>query len=339
MPTVPTKGWIQQNGTHFFRPVLLMFCCIIGFVTTPPYTFISETQHDVRITMPDGTSIQISPVNAQTDRLTLESVAKQMSTPQSIPGTATPTPGSISQPAPVSPSGELMPVGDLPGWRQVFADDFTTDVPVGQFPGQVYGNKFTVYPDGTPDTAGQSGGSSGYYPSKVVSVSNGILNLYLHTENGVKMAAAILPVLPGNHLYGKYTIRFRSDAVQGFKVAWLLWPDSENWPQDGEIDFPEGNLSETIGAYMHHQNGTFGSDQDAYASQATFTSWHTTSIEWTPTQVKFILDGNVIGTSTSRIPSTPMHWVIQTKSCLVDCPSNATDGNVQIDWLTAYVSA
>ena len=27
-----------------------------------------------------------------------------------------------------SPSGEEMPVGDLPGWHQVFTDDFTTNV-------------------------------------------------------------------------------------------------------------------------------------------------------------------------------------------------------------------
>src|SRR5215472_1874929 len=33
-----------------------------------------------------------------------------------------------------SPSGEPMPVGDIPGWHQVFSDDFTTDVPLGSFP-------------------------------------------------------------------------------------------------------------------------------------------------------------------------------------------------------------
>jgi len=224
-------------------------------------------------------------------------------------------------------------------WKQIFAEDFNTDVPVGSFPGNVYGSKFTVYDDGTKDTAGQQGAPSRYYPSKVASVSNGVLNLYLHTENGTPMAAAILPVLPGNHLYGKYTIRFRSDALPGFKVAWLLWPDSENWPHDGEMDFPEGGLDGTIGAFMHYQNGTSGSDQDAYTSTATNTSWHTTSIEWSPKQVNFILDGQSIGTSTARIPDTPMHWVIQTESCLPTCPADTTAGNLQIDWMTAYSPA
>jgi len=161
-------------------------------------------------------------------------------------------------------TGQAMPDGDMPGWHQIFAEDFPIDVPVGSFPGSAYGSQFTVYADGTPDTAGQQGAPSRYYPSKVVSVRNGLLNMYLHTENGTPMAAAILPILPGNHLYGKYTLRFRSDALSGFKTAWLLWPDSENWPHDGEIDFPEGSLDDTIGAFLHPQNGRSGSDQDAY---------------------------------------------------------------------------
>jgi hypothetical protein len=233
-------------------------------------------------------------------------------------------------------TGQAMPSGDIPGWHQIFAEDFPTDTPIGSFPGPVYKSQFKVYRDGTPDTAGQQAAPSRYYPSKVVSVSNGLLNLYLHTEDETPMAAAILPILPGNHLYGKYTLRFRSDALEGFKVAWLLWPDSENWPHDGEIDFPEGSLNGTIGAFMHPQNGESGSDQETYSTGTTYNSWHTASIEWSPDKVNFILDDRLIGTSTDHIPDTPMHWVIQTESCLPTCPATTTAGNLQIAWLVAY---
>jgi hypothetical protein len=253
--------------------------------------------------------------------------------------TSTPTSTSTSTPAPIATPSGLSPTASNQGWKQIFAEDFKTDVPVGSFPGKVYGNEFTVYPDGTKDTAGQQGAPSRYYPSKVASVSNGMLNLYLHTENGTPMGAAILPVLPGNHLYGKYTIHFRSDALSGFKVAWLLWPDSENWPHDGEMDFPESSLNDTINAFMHYKGGTSGSDQDAYTTKTTYTSWHTTSIEWSPQKVNFILDGQLIGTSTAHIPDTAMHWVIQTEACLPSCPASSTAGNVQIDWLAAYSPA
>jgi beta-glucanase (GH16 family) len=235
-----------------------------------------------------------------------------------------------------------MPVGDQPGWRQVFTDDFSTDVQVGDFPdNNAYRSRWGVYPDGAKDTAGQKGGPSRYYPSKVVSIQNGLLSLDLHTENGTPMAAALLPELPGSadgqgQRYGKYTIRFRADPVAGYKTAWLLWPDSEAWPRDGEIDFPEGGLSGTISAFMHRQGGSSGGDQDAFSTSARYTSWHTASIEWTPTEVNFILDGQSIGRSTSRIPNTPMHWVIQTESSLTRTPDPAARGNVQIDWVAMY---
>ncbi|RKH74550.1 carbohydrate binding domain-containing protein [Corallococcus aberystwythensis] len=237
-----------------------------------------------------------------------------------------------------SPSGEPMPVGDLTGWRQVFTDDFTTNVPVGQFPAAV-SSKWGVYLDGWKDTSK----NGTYSPSKVVSIQNGVLNKYLHTENGVHRVAAVLPKIPGANASGglpagRYAVRFKADAVPGYKVAWLLWPDSEVWPRDGEIDFPEGDLDGTISGFMHRQNGTSGGDQDAASSSARFTSWHTAIIEWSPGRCRFILDGAVILDKTSRVPSTPMHWVLQTETDLSGTPpGNSAAGNVQIDWVAVWV--
>jgi beta-glucanase (GH16 family) len=235
-----------------------------------------------------------------------------------------------------------MPVGDIAGWHQIFSDDFTTSVPVGSFPGSVYAGKWTAYPDGWKDTSK----NGTYYPSKVLSVQNGVLNMYLHTENGIHMVSAPEPTLPGavGHegglLYGRYTVRFRADSVPGYKTAWLLWPDSETWPQGGEMDFPEGDLTGTIDAFMHWQNGTSGSSQDAYSTNATYASWHTATIEWLPTSVTFVLDGQVIGRSTSNIPNTPMHLVLQTETSLNGvAPANSAAGNVQIAWVAAYTPA
>jgi beta-glucanase (GH16 family) len=233
------------------------------------------------------------------------------------------------------PSGETMPVGDIPGWHQIFTDDFTTDVPLGSFPSAV-STKWSAYPDGWKDTSK----NGTYYSSKVVSISNGVLNQNVHTENGIHMVSAIMPKLPSGakgQLYGRYVIRFRSDSVPGYKTAWLLWPDSETWPRDGEIDFPEGNLNKTISAFMHKQNATSGSDQDAYSTSVTYSAWHTAVIDWGPDKTNFILDGNTIGTSTSRIPNTSMHYVIQTETALDGTvPTDLASGNVQIDWVAVY---
>jgi beta-glucanase (GH16 family) len=135
-------------------------------------------------------------------------------------------------------------------------------------------------------------------------------------------------------------MRFRADPLPGYKTAWLLWPTSDTWPRDGEIDFPEGDLNSTICGFMHHMNGTSGSDQDGACSGSTYSGWHTAVLEWTPLACRFILDGKVLMAPTSMIPSTPMRWVLQTETALGSVvPSDSTAGHVQVDWVAAYSPA
>ena len=109
------------------------------------------------------------------------------------------------------------------------------------------------------------------------------------------------------------------------------------WPRDGEIDFPEGEFDGTIYAFMHRQGATTGSDQDAFATSARWTDWHTATLEWTPSAVRFYLDGKLIGTSTNRIPNTPMRWVIQNETTLSGfLPSSTTQGHVQVDYVQVW---
>jgi Glycosyl hydrolases family 16 len=280
-------------------------------------------------------------------------------------GVVAPTPGSAvtaTLSGSSAASGEPMPVGDLPGWHQVFTEDFLSDAQVGTWPGPAYGPKWDSYRHCWHDTSGLAF----YYPDEVVSVSDGVLTEHLHSEPmhgrcGVAdtraLVAAIVPKLPSPMVSGKYTVRFRADSLRGYKTAWLLWPDSNNG-NEGEIDFPEGELDGTIAAFMHYKNNTSSSQQDVFRTTATYDRWHTTSIEWVVTDpindvgsVTFILDGQTIGTSTRRIPVTPMHWVLQTETCpggwwlaagdwrldVGGCqPSPLAAGNVRIDWVVGY---
>ncbi len=167
-----------------------------------------------------------------------------------------------------------------------------------------------------------------------------MMNMRLHTTpDGKHHVAAPEPILAGgtkNQLYGRYEVRFRADAVAGYKTAWLLWPKSEVWPRDGEIDFPEGDLTGTMNAFMHRQGGTSGGDQDHFGSSARYPDWHTATMEWLPTRVNFFIDGVSIGSSTSRIPNTPMRWVLQTETILGGTVPNNTSGNVQIDRVSVW---
>jgi hypothetical protein len=238
---------------------------------------------------------------------------------------------------PSDPSGETMPMGDLAGWRQVFTDDFSTDVPLGQFPTAVAA-KWATYGAPAKDTFGHGS----YNAEKVVSVANGVLNKYIHAEGDEFMVAALLPKVPGTarqgQLYGRYAVRFKTDRIEGYKVAWLLWPDSRAWPRDGEIDFPERSLvSDKVTGFVHHQGARSGDDQESASAPYDSTKWHTTVIEWSPDLVVFILDGVEIERVTERIPNTPLHWVLQTETTLTSTkPPVTAAGNVQIDWVAAW---
>lgn len=293
---------------------------------------LANGEHTIRVRVTGTKNTASSGTYIVADRLEVTSVGV----------TPTPTP----TPTPSTPSGEAMPVGDLTGWKQVFTDDFTNgNVPVGSFPGS-YGTKWSVgYGDNVPDTAGKNnGGRSVYMPSKVLSINNGVMNMYLHSENGKSYGAAPMPKVnkqtwPYNgQLYGKWTVRFKSDAIHGFKTAWLLWPDSGLW-NDGEIDFPEGDLDGTISAFHHCVGANPANNCLAVGTQAKFTDWHTASIEWSPGRVTFILDGKQIGTTTNSVPTKPMHYVMQTESCFggsSDCPAAGASANLQVDWIAVY---
>jgi hypothetical protein len=222
-----------------------------------------------------------------------------------------------------------MPTGNLPGWTQVFADDFTTAAPLGSFLTS-YGSRWGAYPSPWKDTSG----NGVYNPGKTMSAAGGAMDLWVHTEAGVHYVAAPQPKLP-TMTYGRFSARFQADSTPGYKVAWLLWPDSGVWPGDGEIDFPEGDLNSNMSAFAHFASS--GGGQDAFTLSTTFTGWHTATIDWTPGKLVFYLDGKVIGTSTKLVPSKPMHWVMQTETTLNgSAPSNAASGHVRVDWVTAY---
>jgi hypothetical protein len=242
-------------------------------------------------------------------------------------------------------------------WTLIFNDDFNDAVAEGSFL-SVYGvtgrpNVWWAYPDNWLTTHGNNGGTGDHYDTKTISVINGVsgasagtmrMRLYRGSD-GKAHGCAPVPILDGksngnsDQLYGRYEVRFWTDVnVAGWKTAWLLWPQSGKWPEDGEIDFPEGELNGTIGAFMHRQNGTSGGDQDGYGSNVPYgPGWHVAILEWAPNWCRFIIDGNVIGTSTNRVPNTPMHYVMQTENNIGGTqPGNPGTCMVYVDYMKIW---
>ncbi len=210
----------------------------------------------------------------------------------------------------------------------VLREDFTDNVAVGGFADSAYGQRWTAYPDGWGDTSGLGT----YAPSRVLSVEDGALVFDLRAEDGEYLGAALTAGDTYGQQFGRFSIRWRADPVPGFGLAFLLWPDSERWPDDGEIDFPEGWLDGSITATAHHADPAGG--RDRFDTGVSMTDWHVTTVEWTPSAVTFSLDGRVVGTSTTDVPQHPMHLVLQagTNGSGTPPPDDAR-GRIQVDWV------
>ena len=130
--------------------------------------------------------------------------------------------------------------------------------------------------------------------------------------------------------------------MPGYKIAFLLWPDSNNWA-DGEIDFPETDepaAGKHLYAALHPigSHGVAGSPTVVPTSaDAAGSGWHTARIDWVPGGVTYYLDGAKVVTLTKGVPTTPFHLVFQVESQLSSTPPpDSTAGHVQVDWVRIY---
>jgi hypothetical protein len=243
-----------------------------------------------------------------------------------------------------------MPVGDLPGWREIFSDDFTKSAPRGSWgtssPNHVvytgdHGGKWVEYPDGWPC----GGVGPCYEPKQVLSVHDGVLDFWLHEcTPGRPCSASPSPILPTTgtqyQTYGRYVARFKvvySDRhrLDDYHSAWLLWPRSGDRWECAESDFPETDLNrQAAGAYAHY--GCAGA-QDSYSSPLDWTRWHTFVQEWGPGYRSYYLDGKLLGRSTHRVYSSPERWELQ-----IDTQTNSHhrpdsgSGHLLVDWVVVY---
>ena len=260
---------------------------------------------------------------------------------------ATPAPPVASEPpvstappvASAKPASTSMPVGNLPGWTQSATQDFSTPAALGQV-GKVYGTDMRGY-SALTDTSGHGA----YTPDSVLSVSNGALDYYLHTAAGAPRVAAVIPFGYAGQTYGRYSIRFRSDSIPGYKIAFLLWPSSGTW-NEGEIDWPEGSLNGKMspasaikGSMDARWNMAFDAVSPRSWSATDSSTWHIATTEWTPGNIKWFWDGALVAQTrnSAGVPTTNFRWTLQAETELGSAlPAVASAGHLQVDWAVQY---
>jgi beta-glucanase (GH16 family) len=230
-----------------------------------------------------------------------------------------------------TPSKAKMPVGDLPRWKQVLAENFA-----GRRLDPARWQRYRGVPGGIP---------GGWFDPSHLRVRGGklVIDGYRDKALGGRWATGGVATQPAlSQTYGKYLVRMRFAPGLGVNHAILLWPANEQWPP--EIDF-----SETSGRSrrVNHATLHYG-PRDTMIHRRVRTDlsrWHTVGVEWTPGRVVYTLDGRRWGRVTSRhVPSQPMKLAIQSHawSCgtsdWAGCVGPKTPRHVRlkVDWVVTY---
>jgi beta-glucanase (GH16 family) len=141
-----------------------------------------------------------------------------------------------------------------------------------------------------------------------------------------------------NYRYGKFEFRVRAepDPSEAMSAVVLTWPQSENWPIDGENDIYE-TLNVPGDRKRFHTFIHYGVDNRTahFVHEADASQWHTLAMEWTAEKLKIYRDNALVWTLTDQnaIPDVPHHLCIQ----LDAFKTSMTDTvRMYVDWVKIY---
>jgi len=237
------------------------------------------------------------------------------SAPRATTTTAAPAPSQHSS----GEGGSSTPSGQ----HLVFSDDFNGS--------SVDGGKWGIY-DGT----GNQG--HGYRRPSAISVNGGELRITGTGDVSGGLASRF------NGKYGRYEVRAKVDRGNGFGSAILLWPTSERWPIEGEMDIsevPKGDRGFS-GSYFHYNsNNTVVGHQE----NGDFSTWHTYALDWQPGKLTYYLDGRAVFTvNNGAVPSTNHFLALQfdvgAKGAFIPPRDSSTPSSVtmHVDYVRVYAN-
>lgn len=174
---------------------------------------------------------------------------------------------------------------------------------------------------GVYDSEGHDG--NGVRDPDQVTVQDGYLRIE-GTEDGASGALA----QQFDQQYGRWECRARFESSdpsgESYHPVLIVWPESEEWPEDGEYDWLEIEDVDTdqIQAYLHypHDDGPVEQEYVTGPSGIDFTEWHNFAFEWVEGSLRgfldgeewFSLDGSMTSSNGRRLDSMPSgHLTIQ----------------------------
>jgi hypothetical protein len=137
--------------------------------------------------------------------------------------------------------------------------------------------------------------------------------------------------------YGRWETRMKvSDRDPQYHPVLLLWPDSGNWPCDGEIDYAEGTADTTGMSFFHHYSCS--NSQTRAHKTIDSTQWHNYAVEWTSTAVVGYVDGVewFRDSDPSHQPPGSMHQTVQLDWFPASRNTTTKPTTMDVDWVRVY---
>jgi hypothetical protein len=137
--------------------------------------------------------------------------------------------------------------------------------------------------------------------------------------------------------YGRWEGRVKAPVSDpSYHAVMLLWPDAENWPVGGEVDFMEmsDHTRQSTDMFLH-----YGKDNSQLQGNVKVdaTQWHNWAVEWTPTHITTFLDGKQWWTTskTAALPPGPMHLTLQL-DWFPRSGASVQKSQMDVDWVRQY---
>lgn len=240
--------------------------------------------------------------------------------PSPSPSTSTstsPTPSPSPSTSPTGPNGGSS-AAEAFGWGQpVAGDEFS-------YTGSPDGTKWNLY-----DSAGHAG--NGVRSPAAWSVDGNVVRVTGDSQGTTGGMSANFD----RRKYGRWEVRMRTNARDPeYHPVLILWPDSGNWPCDGEIDYAEGTSDVTKMHVYHHYSCS--NQQTSATRTVDTTQWHNYAVEWTPEAIVGYLDGVewFRDSDPTHQPPGPMHQTIQL-DWFPDGTATSTSW-MEVDWVRVY---
>ncbi|NRQ33996.1 glycoside hydrolase family 16 protein [Nonomuraea sp. NN258] len=172
---------------------------------------------------------------------------------------------------------------------------------------------------------------------RAATVSNGVLRLKGGRYGGKDLSGGI--ATKRAQKYGRWEVRFKAEAGNGYTPVALLWPTRQGEGDDyAEVDFAEivDPKRQGGGIFIHS-----GHDRARKTLRADFTKWHTVAVDWLPGRMTFWLDGRKVWDYRGpHVPEgRPMGLALQNDVvCEPRCRDSTTPDTVSmyVDWVKIY---